>query len=399
MERKPSILIVDDNPTNIQVASSLLEKNGYDTEYALESEAAFAWLNKTSFDLILLDVMIPGLDGFEICRMIKQNPNWNKIPIIFVTARVDRESVVKGFDSGGEDYLTKPFNSMELLARVRLHIELKRSREELIDLNHRLKDTVSIQAQEIDASTQDLIEINRQLTQSNEELKRIEIAKQNFFKVLGNEVGNSLHDITGMLQVIKYRVDSKKVAQLVDRIDHTMLKLETFVNTALRITELQLAGKSIKYERLEINKLIGFSMFQLDEKIRRKQIQIINDMADQYFFVAGESQLIKACLIIVFDFFLERNEINSVIKIDLIKQLNGIVIEISDQGNALTESEQELIFDFYNVGNQSLSLAKIIAEAHSGEMSIANHHDKGIVLTMGLHTMSNIQDHATETNI
>lgn len=398
MEKKGSILIVDDNPTNIQVASSLLEKNGYDTEYALESQSAFAWLNKMSFDLILLDVMIPGLDGFEICRIIKENPNWNKIPIIFVTARVDRESVVKGFDSGGEDYITKPFNSLELLARVRLHIELKRNREELIDLNHRLNDTVSIQAQEINASSQDLMAINRELSKSNEELKRIEIAKQNFFKVLGNEVGNSLHDITGMLQVIKYRVDSKKVAQLVDRIDHTMLKLETFVNTALRITELQLAGKSIKYERIEINKLIGFSMFQLDEKIRRKQIQIINDMSDQFFFIAGESQLIKACLIIIFDFFLERNEINSVIKIDLTKQLNGIVIEVSDEGNPLTDTEQELIFDFYNVGNQSLSLAKIIAEAHSGEMSIVNHSDKGIVLSMGLHTINNIYHASSDEN-
>ena len=398
MEKKGNILIVDDNPTNIQVASSLLEKNGYDTEYALESQSAFAWLNKMSFDLILLDVMIPGLDGFEICRIIKENPNWNKIPIIFVTARVDRESVVKGFDSGGEDYITKPFNSLELLARVRLHIELKRSREELIDLNHRLKDTVSIQEQEITASSQDLIAINRELSKSNEELKRIEIAKQNFFKVLGNEVGNSLHDITGMLQVIKYRVDSKKVAQLVDRIDHTMLKLETFVNTALRITELQLAGKSIKYERIEINKLIGFSMFQLDEKIRRKQIRIINDMSDQFFFIAGESQLIKACLIIIFDFFLERNEINSVIKIDLTKQLNGIVIEVSDEGNPLTDTEQELIFDFYNVGNQSLSLAKIIAEAHSGEMSIVNHSDKGIVLSMGLHTINNIYHASSDEN-
>lgn len=398
MEKKGNILIVDDNPTNIQVASSLLEKNGYDTEYALESQSAFAWLNKMSFDLILLDVMIPGLDGFEICRIIMENPNWNKIPIIFVTARVDRESVVKGFDSGGEDYITKPFNSLELLARVRLHIELKRSREELIDLNHRLKDTVSIQEQEITASSQDLIAINRELSKSNEELKRIEIAKQNFFKVLGNEVGNSLHDITGMLQVIKYRVDSKKVAQLVDRIDHTMLKLETFVNTALRITELQLAGKSIKYERIEINKLIGFSMFQLDEKIRRKQIRIINDMSDQFFFIAGESQLIKACLIIIFDYFLERNEINSVIKIDLTKQLNGIVIEVSDEGNPLTDTEQELIFDFYNVGNQSLSLAKIIAEAHSGEMSIVNHSDKGIVLSMGLHTINNIYHASSDEN-
>ncbi|PIE01450.1 MAG: response regulator [Acidobacteria bacterium] len=119
------ILIVDDEPKNIQLLGTFLEENKYHIEFAMNGEEALDWLEKRSFDLILLDVMMPGLDGYEVCRRVKANPKLNHIPIIFLTAKVETDDIVKGFELGASDYITKPFKPQELLARLRKEVELK----------------------------------------------------------------------------------------------------------------------------------------------------------------------------------------------------------------------------------------------------------------------------------
>ena len=123
--KKHKILIVDDTPKNIQVVSSLLGKEGYSLGFATDGKKALEAVANKEYDLILLDVMMPILDGFETCKVLKSNPLTASIPIIFLTAKVEEESITKGFSLGGVDYITKPFNSSELLARVKTHLKLK----------------------------------------------------------------------------------------------------------------------------------------------------------------------------------------------------------------------------------------------------------------------------------
>lgn len=120
-----SILIVDDEPKNIQLLGSLLKENGYAVEFALDGEKTLDWLASRPFDLILLDIMMPGMNGYEICRKIKSDISQRHIPVIFLTAKTETDDIVKGFDAGGSDYITKPFKSPELLARVKMHAEMK----------------------------------------------------------------------------------------------------------------------------------------------------------------------------------------------------------------------------------------------------------------------------------
>lgn len=120
-----SILIVDDEPNNIQLLGSLLKENGYEVEFALNGEKAMNWLRSRPFDLVLLDVMMPGINGYEVCRQIKDDFLLRHIPIIFLTAKSEIDDIVEGFEAGGADYITKPFKSPELLARVKLHMEIK----------------------------------------------------------------------------------------------------------------------------------------------------------------------------------------------------------------------------------------------------------------------------------
>jgi CheY-like chemotaxis protein len=103
----PSILIVDDNVKNLQVLGGFLQIEGLMVEFAMDGMSALKWLDKKKFDLILLDIMMPGMDGFEVCSIIRKNPAISDIPIIFITAKTDSESIIKGFESGAVDYITK----------------------------------------------------------------------------------------------------------------------------------------------------------------------------------------------------------------------------------------------------------------------------------------------------
>lgn len=125
----PSILIVDDNPKNLQVLGGFLEEEGFPFEFALNGATAFEWVSRKDFDLILLDIMMPQMDGFEVCKILKDNNETREIPVIFLTAINDTESIVRAFDLGAVDYITKPFNRKELLARVNTQIEIKKAKD------------------------------------------------------------------------------------------------------------------------------------------------------------------------------------------------------------------------------------------------------------------------------
>jgi len=129
---QPSVLIVDDNLKNLQILGLFLQNEGLTVEFALDGHSALIWLEKKNFDLILLDVMMPGMDGFSVCSLIKKNPVTRETPIIFITATADTNSIIKGFETGAVDYITKPFIKSELLIRVKTQLEIKKARDEIV---------------------------------------------------------------------------------------------------------------------------------------------------------------------------------------------------------------------------------------------------------------------------
>jgi DNA-binding response OmpR family regulator len=130
-----AILLVDDNPQNLQVLGKLLQEEKYEIEFAVNGEATLEWLKNKHFDLILLDLNMPGMNGFEVCKIIRSDNEMCEIPIIFLSAESERESILKGFEVGAQDYVTKPFDSRELLARVRTQLDLKSKTEKLLKIN------------------------------------------------------------------------------------------------------------------------------------------------------------------------------------------------------------------------------------------------------------------------
>ena len=125
------ILVVEDTPANIQVLSSTLKEKGYQISVATNGRQALEVVARLRPDLILLDVMMPEMDGFETCRRLKESAATKDIPVIFLTARTETADIVQGFEVGAVDYVAKPFNSHELLARVNTHLTMDQLRRSL----------------------------------------------------------------------------------------------------------------------------------------------------------------------------------------------------------------------------------------------------------------------------
>jgi PAS domain S-box-containing protein len=154
------ILVVDDNTGNLQLLQNLLTEQGYSVFPASSGELALEFVQSTLPDLILLDIKMPGMDGYETCRRLKADKRTASIPIIFLSALEDEHNKVKGFQAGGVDYITKPFQSEEMLARVRIHL--------------RMRELTTGLEQEVNARTEELMLANKQLTEEIAERKQAE---------------------------------------------------------------------------------------------------------------------------------------------------------------------------------------------------------------------------------
>ncbi|MCP4693029.1 MAG: diguanylate cyclase [Desulfobacterales bacterium] len=184
---KPLILIVDDNPQNLQFVGNLLLENEYEPAVTMNGSQALEFLKQEDPELILLDIMMPEMDGYEVCKRIKEDSSIQATPIIFLSAKMETEDVVKGFDLGAVDYITKPFNSAELLARVETHITLRLMQKKLEEQNILLQKEISIR-KEAEAKLQELATtdyltelFNRRhfMELSNREFERSKRRKQN----------------------------------------------------------------------------------------------------------------------------------------------------------------------------------------------------------------------------
>jgi len=161
MDLSYHILIVDDIIDNIQIAMNILKEENYNFSFATSGEEGLSLLNETHFDLILLDIMMPGIDGYAVCKTIKSTKRLKDIPIIFLTAKSDIDAISKGFSVGSVDYITKPFHPEELIARVKTHLELYQAKMTLkhhnITLQTKIEEKELRLAKEIEEGQKELI--------------------------------------------------------------------------------------------------------------------------------------------------------------------------------------------------------------------------------------------------
>jgi two-component system, sensor histidine kinase and response regulator len=378
-----SILIVDDNPQNLQVLGKMLLDNQYKIEFAINGQSALDWIESTQFDLILLDINMPGLNGFEVCRIIRTKSRFDNIPVIFLSADTDRESILKGFELGAQDYITKPFDSRELLVRVKTHLRLKDSVEKLENLNKHLE-------QKVEERTLQLKESNEKLEASNLKLLDLDKAKAGFLNLISHEIRTPLNGIMGPIELLKRPEYPREVSVLIDVLDGSVKRLERFSLDALLITRLKTKLVEVKKTSINLVNLISDVVELNKDRLEHGKLTLIrNDLVPE-ITIKGEDELIKKCIHNILDNAINYCPSQGVIEVSTYAQGNYVYCEVKDSGKGFTKST-DILFELFTTGDDykdnrigiGLPVAKMIMEAHSGSITICNRPEGGALVSLG----------------
>ncbi len=198
---QPIVLVVDDTPANLQLLVDYLPQHGLRVLVARTGERALEQVQHTRPDLILLDVMMPGLNGFETCRQLKADPMTRDIPVIFMTALSETSDKVRGFEAGGVDYVIKPFKHEEVLARVMTHLTLRELQAELAEANERLEQRVAERTTELEQALREVEDLKNRLQAENVYLQEeIRLEHHNFREIVGGSA--ALLDVLRQVETI-----------------------------------------------------------------------------------------------------------------------------------------------------------------------------------------------------
>jgi len=377
------ILAVDDNPKNLKVLAALLAPQSYQVDYVFSGPEAISLLESESYDLILLDIMMPGMDGYETCVRIKRMPKNSLVPVIFLTAKTDMASLNKAFTSGGVDYLTKPFSPEELLARVRTHLELKSSRQQLLEVNTWLE-------QKVEERTVALRSAHEELEKAYRSLQSLDKAKTDFLHMINHEVRTPLNAILGFTNILQGEVVSPEVKEYIEFIFHSSMRLEKFLAVVLQLTELIARERPLPKKPTSLGRMLEFCLNEYVLQTGRKGINTLLDPMLTDALVDGNEKLIRNCFLGVVENAIEYSPEGGEIRISLIGVDGYKGCEITDQGPGFSEQALKNLFSLFGLGGEhvdenvglDLCLAKMIMDAHGGRVEVCNNPGGGATVRL-----------------
>ena len=255
---KDVILLVDDQPINLKVLASVLSED-YSLSIANNGMNALKMLEKGLPDLILLDIMMPEIDGYEVCKRIKENEKTKDIPIIFLTAKTDIQDIIKGFDYGAADYMTKPFNPTEVKVRVVNQLNL-----------HHAKNEIKQMYQKLLLSQEALKNANQQLEQSNRE-------KDKFFSILSHDLRSPLGGFVSLTEMMADNSEDLSMhlkKKMMKDLSHSSRNIFNLLNNLLEWSSMQNGLTIFNPQVLELNKIVNDSVKVMIETARNKSINI-----------------------------------------------------------------------------------------------------------------------------
>ncbi len=338
------ILAVDDIPDNLLLVQLALEQEGYQVVLAHNGETALKQIKQAPPSLILLDVMMPGMDGYEVTRRIRQDQNIPFIPILLVTAR-EESSLVEGLDAGADEFVRKPFQIDELQARVRSML--------------RLKETID--------------------------------QRENFVSCLTHDLRTPLVAANRMLDLIKQQafggVTCEQIEAIASIVSSNQNMLE-MLNTLLETHQYELGQKILSFIPVDLQELIAEVVSELQPLAREKNIELLYEAESDLPPIKGDRLELRRVITNLIANGIKFTD-RGWVKVSLSQNNSQILIQIEDTGIGISVEDQQAIFQRYHQGNHrragkglGLYLAQQIINAHQGKITVRSPINKGTTFSV-----------------
>ncbi|MBI9098516.1 MAG: response regulator [Spirochaetaceae bacterium] len=374
MNGKFNILVVDDDLKNIQVGINFLKKNEkYHLVFATNGKQALKRVKDSLFDLILLDIMMPEMDGYEVCRRLKEDEHTRDIPVLFLTAKQGADNLVKGFEAGGADYITKPFNSHELMARVKTHIELhyqhKKEIERLQDLLYQSQraETIIFRAKGIAHDCNNFLNvIAPNIQKINSNVKK-GISDPGDYETLFQGIVSSVRKTANLLrQFSDFGNEKKNQVSIVD--------MNVVVSDLVKIYRSSLNNTvDLKIDFLSQPALALADIIHIEQVLLNMIINADHAICSQ----PEENRRGGAITLTV-------SKVSPVEDAELNSASAYLKIDVEDNGIGMSQETMDLIFNPYfstrkNEGGSGLGLAvaRSIVKSHKGDIRVSSELGKG----------------------
>ncbi len=328
MENETTILIVDDIPGNVDVLRKTLEVEGYSISMAPSGEVALKIAPKIKPDLILMDVMMPGMDGFETCRKLKEDTVFENTPIIFVTGKAETEDVVDAFKSGGADYITKPFRDEEVLARVGTHLKLIQT----IKTNECLVTDLKRAVLNLESAQQE------------------SLAKSQFLGRMSHELHTPLNAIIGFSELLSMRERdplNEEQSESVDEIKKAGKHLLNLVDQVLEINKIDSGELKCVSQKVSLDAIISEAITSMSDLAEGECVSFDNLIdKNRDIFVNGDPGKIKQVFLNVLDNAIKYNKEGGEVVLSLTEgDPEKVCVAIRDTGGGIPQDKHEKIFD------------------------------------------------------
>jgi DNA-binding response OmpR family regulator len=376
---KANIIVVDDQPANLKLLEGMLQQQGYTVRSFPRGRLALAAAAQRPPDLILLDITMPEMNGFEVCERLKLNEELSRIPVIFLSALSEKEDKMRAFRAGGVDYVTKPFQAEEVQARVETHLELHQLQRALKEHNDHLEEMVQLRT--------------RELADAHARLKILDRSKSDFLNLISHEFRTPLNGLLGVGELLlEESIPTSDANELREIFEASRRRILTILDHALLLTQIEVEGEKFASERIPLPIVLSAAVERAAELARAKQVKF--EMAPTpTVLVVGTADLLKKAFRALLETAVKLSDAGETVRIMCETPTDIIRVAITSCGRTIPAHAIPKFFDLFSVGEAITSegdlgldpaLAYRILALFSGSIAIENQDPAGTKMTLSL---------------